>query len=392
MISFDNTEVAFESKSNQDLKRAYRLFRLIGNRSVMQLGKWFATTSLKLHLPINGIIRKTIFAQFCGGETIEKCKQTINTLGKFGVGTILDYSVEGMNSETDFDRNAQQIINSINYGQNNEYIPFAVFKPTGVARFSLMEKANSSVDILSNKEKEEYERIIERIDKICKIGYEKNVPIFIDAEESWIQNTIDRIVYIMMQRYNKERVMIYNTVQMYRHDRLDFLKKMIETAKKDKIYYGVKVVRGAYMEKERQRAHQQGYPSPIHINKTLCDKAHDTALEFLVSQIDNVAICAGTHNETSSIWLTKLIEKYNISPDDKRIYFSQLLGMGDHISYNLAKMGYNVAKYVPYGTIREVMPYLLRRAEENTSIAGQTSRELTLIQTELKRRKQIKKQ
>jgi len=388
MISFDNTAVAFASKNDRELKRAYRLFKLIGNNTLMKIGKCLTVVSLKFHLPIKGLIRRTIFAQFCGGETIEQCRATIDKLGKYGVGTILDYSVEGMKSEEDFERNTQQIIASILYGENDPNIPFSVFKPTGVARFSLLEKANTSVDMLSNKEKEEYQRTVDRFDRICKTGFEKNIPVFIDAEESWIQNAIDRIVYQMMLHYNTKKAMVYNTVQMYRLDRLDFLKRSVALAKKDGIHYGVKVVRGAYMEKERQRAHEQGYPSPIHHNKDRCDKDHDAALSFLISELDHVAICAGTHNEKSSLWLATMLEQHAIPPSDQRIYFSQLLGMGDHISYNLANHGFNVVKYVPYGSIREVMPYLLRRAEENTSIAGQTSRELTLIQTERQRRKQ----
>lgn len=387
MITFDNTQIAFESKTDKDLNRAYRLFNLIGNRNLVKIGKPVTNIALKMGLPVKGIIRKTIFAQFCGGETINECDKTINNLGKFGIGTILDYSVEGKTSDEDFEHTTNEIIATILKGEKNEYIPFAVFKVTGISRFGLLERANGGVEQLSADEKREYEQVIERVDRICKTGFDKNVPVFIDAEETWIQDTIDRIAYEMMLKYNTERAVIYNTVQMYRHDRLAYLKKEIELAKKDGIRYGVKLVRGAYMEKERARAQEKGYPSPIQPDKPACDTDYNAALEFLVSEIEHMALCAGSHNENSSLLLTELLIKYNISPSDKRIYFAQLLGMSDHISYNLSKHGFNVAKYVPYGPISEVMPYLLRRADENTSVAGQTGRELSLIIKERKRRK-----
>lgn len=387
MITFDNTQIAFESKTDKDLNRAYRLFNLIGNRNLVKIGKPVTNIALKMGLPVKGIIRKTIFAQFCGGETINECDKTINNLGKFGIGTILDYSVEGKTSDEDFEHTTNEIIATILKGEKNEYIPFAVFKVTGISRFGLLERANGGVEQLSADEKREYEQVIERVDRICKTGFDKNVPVFIDAEETWIQDTIDRIAYEMMLKYNTERAVIYNTVQMYRHDRLAYLKKEIELAKKDGIRYGVKLVRGAYMEKERARAQEKGYPSPIQPDKPACDTDYNSALEFLVSEIEHMALCAGSHNENSSLLLTELLIKYNIPPSDKRIYFAQLLGMSDHISYNLSKHGFNVAKYVPYGPISEVMPYLLRRADENTSVAGQTGRELSLIIKERKRRK-----
>jgi len=387
MMTFEDTAIAFEGKTDNELRRAYWLFKLIGNNSLVQIGKNLATVSLKLRLPIGGLVRKTIFAQFCGGETITQSQATIDKLGKFGIGTILDYAAEGSNSEERFEQNAQQIIDTIHYGSTNPSIPFAVFKPTGVARFALLEKANMSVEFLSRQEREEYQRVVDRIERICRCGFDHQIPVLIDAEESWIQDAIDRIVYQMMLKYNDQKCIVYNTVQMYRTDRLTFLKKSVEQAQKDKIKYGVKVVRGAYMEKERVRAQQQGYPSPIHRNKEMCDKDHDAALTYLLSQIEHTAICAGSHNEKSSLMLAQMMIELGIEPADKRIYFSQLLGMGDHISYNLAKNGFNVAKYVPYGSVKTVMPYLLRRVDENTSIAGQTSRELTLIQRERERRK-----
>jgi proline dehydrogenase len=387
MITFDNTEIAFESKSDKDLKRAYQLFKLIGNNTLVKIGKPMTTFSLKIGLPIKGLIRNTIFAQFCGGESINDCDKTINHLGKFGVKTILDYSVEGKTSDTDLDKTADEIVATIHKAKKNDYIPFGVFKPTGIARFELLEKANKGIENLTEKERKEYDAFIQRADKICKAGFENNVPIFIDAEHSWIQDAIDNMVYEMMLKYNKERAIVYNTIQMYRHDRLEFMRNEIERAKKDGIKYGVKVVRGAYMEIERERAVEKGYQDPIQPNKEASDRDFDAVIELLVSELEQVAFCAGSHNEESARKLVDLIKKHNIDPKDNRVFFAQLLGMSDHISYNLSKLGYNVAKYVPYGPISEVMPYLLRRADENTSISGQTGRELSLIMKEMKRRK-----
>lgn len=386
MISFENTEIAFKSKTNADLKRAYWLFKIIGNPSIVKVGKWTTNSALKLHLPIKGLIKKTIFKQFCGGENIKDCEQTIQLLGSFSIGTILDYSVEGKTTEEDFDSTVEEIIDTIHAAKKNSNIPFAVFKVTGISRFSILERSNDLNTKLSEIEKLELSLTISRIDKICLAAHENDIPVFIDAEESWIQDTIDRIALRMMEKYNKEKAIVFNTLQMYRHDRLSYLEKEIETARNGNFYYGVKLVRGAYMEKERERAKIKSYPSPIQPNKELCDADFNKALELIILNIDKLALCAGSHNEASALILTELIHKYGISKSDKRIYFAQLLGMSDHISYNLSHEGYNVAKYVPYGPIAEVMPYLLRRADENTSVAGQTGRELSLIMKERQRR------
>ena len=390
MISFDNTEIAFKIKSNADLKRAYWLFKIIGSPTMVKAGKWSTNAALKIGLPIKGIIKKTIFSQFCGGETIEDCSKTIKILGDFGVGTILDYSVEGKTSEVDFDATVDEIISTIHSAKSNPNIPFAVFKVTGISRFAILEKANDVNAILTDEEKLALDTTISRIDKICSVGFENDVSVFIDAEETWIQDTIDRITLEMMRKYNKERAIVFNTLQMYRHDRIAFLEKEIAIARKEVFHYGIKLVRGAYMEKERERAKQKGYPSPIQPDKNACDKDFDKALEIIVTNIDSLALCAGSHNEQSAITLIELLKKNGISKNDSRIYFAQLLGMSDHISYNLSHEGYNVAKYVPYGPIKEVMPYLLRRADENTSVAGQTGRELSLITKERNRRATLK--
>lgn len=387
MISFDNTEIAFQSKNDQDLNRAYWLFKIIGSPSIVKLGKWGTNFALSAGLPVKGMIKATIFKQFCGGESITDCDRVIDLLGKYGIGTIMDYSVEGKTSEEDFDSTVEEIIATIERAKNNTNVPFAVFKVTGISRFGILEKANHNESALSEIEAAELRSVYERINKICEAGFKANVPLFIDAEETWIQDTIDRLALEMMRKYNRNSAIVFNSLQMYRHDRLAFLKEQIELSKKENFQLGIKLVRGAYMEKERERAVQRGYPSPIQPDKKSSDRDFDHALELMVDNLDHLAFCAGTHNEQSCLYFTELLEKKGVDIADKRVYFAQLLGMSDHISYNLAFHGYNVAKYVPYGPVKEVMPYLLRRADENTSVAGQTSRELNLIIKERKRRK-----
>ncbi|MEJ6582683.1 MAG: proline dehydrogenase family protein [Crocinitomicaceae bacterium] len=387
MISFDNTEIAFSGKSSKDLRRAYWLFKIVANPTIVKFGKWVTPIALKMYLPIKGLIKKTIFRQFCGGESIQESLLTSKELAQFNIKTILDYSIEGKTSEEDFDKTVNEIIATIREGKNNKNIPFAVFKVTGICRFDLLEKSNKSIDGLSEENKVDYSKLIERIDQICKAAFDCSVPVFIDGEESWIQDGIDLIAQQMSTKYNTQKAIVFNTIQMYRHDRLVFFKNEINHAKEHNYILGVKIVRGAYMEKERNRAENLGYPSPIQVNKAASDKDYNLALELSVDNIENVSICAGTHNEESSLFLTELLGKNNLSKDDDRLYFAQLLGMSDHISFNLAHHGYLVAKYVPYGPINEVLPYLLRRADENTSTAGQTSRELSLIIKEKERRK-----
>ncbi|MCE2743609.1 MAG: proline dehydrogenase family protein [Fluviicola sp.] len=387
MISFDNTEIAFKSKSDKDLRKAYWLFKIVGNPSMVKMGKTMTNFSLKAKLPIKGIIKNTIFHQFCGGETIPDCANTIKQLGDFGIGTILDYSIEGKTSEDDFDATVKEIVATIQEAKNSKHIPFGVFKVTGISRFEILEKANPENANLSDSEQKELQAVINRVDIICKAGFDAGIPVFIDAEETWIQDTIDRICIQMMKKYNLEKAIVYNTAQMYRHDRLAFLEKEIKEAREGNYFYGIKLVRGAYMEKERERAAQKGYPSPIQPTKDASDRDFNKALELIIDNIDVISLCAGTHNEDSSNYLADLITKKGLAKDDSRIYFAQLLGMSDHISYNLAFNNYRVAKYVPFGPIEEVMPYLLRRADENTSVAGQTSRELRLIMSERNRRK-----
>jgi proline dehydrogenase len=386
MISFDNTEVAFSSKSKSDLRRAYWLFRIISSPSIVKFGKGATNIALKLRLPISAPIKATIFRQFCGGETIAECDRTIADLGKFGIGTILDYSVEGKTSDEDFDQTVDIIIQTIHRAANDPHIPFAVFKVTGIGRHDLIEKASTSGYTPTPEEQEEIDVIVSRIDLICKAAHEAGTSVFIDAEESWIQDAIDQWTFDMMLKYNKEQCIVFNTLQMYRHDRLAFLNECISLAKENKVKYGIKLVRGAYMEKERARAIEKGYPSPIQATKADTDKDFNAALKVILDNRSIFSLCAGTHNEDSSILLMNLMQEAQIDPQNEQFYFAQLLGMSDHISYNVAHAKYHVAKYVPFGPVKEVLPYLLRRADENTSVAGQTGRELSLIMKELDRR------
>jgi len=385
-IDFSNTEIAFKAKSNGDLRNSYMLFKALGYNWLVQVGPAMVNAAFAVSLPIKGIIKSTVFKQFCGGESIEDCAKTIESLNKYGIGTILDYSVEGKEAEEDFEHTTKETIETIAKAQNNPKIPFSVFKVTGLARMDLLNKVNDG-KTLSSDETDEFARVKERVNRICKSAYDKNVRIFIDAEESWIQKTIDNLADEMMEMYNKSEAIVYNTLQFYRHDRLAFLKQSYQKAADNNYHLGVKLVRGAYMEKERVRAQQLSYTDPIQPNKEASDEDYNEGLQFCVKHIDRIAICAGTHNEESCKILAEMMAEAKLTNNDRRIYFSQLFGMSDNLSYNLANAGYNVAKYLPYGPVKAVMPYLFRRAQENTSAKGQAGRELTLILREMKRRR-----
>lgn len=385
-LSFENTEIAFQGKSNADLNRAYWLFKIINVNFLTKIGPPITNLALKIGLPIQPMIKSTIFRQFCGGETIPECEGTINKLSDGAVGSILDYSVEGAQEEPVFDHTCQEIIQTVNRADGDFRLPITVFKVTGIARFALLEKINAQ-QALNQEEAAEFERVKTRANKICQAAFECGVPVMIDAEETWIQDTIDDLALEMMRKFNREKPIVYNTYQLYRNDKLASLKADISLAKADQFILGAKLVRGAYMEKERERAQQMGYPSPINASKEATDKEYDGALTYCVLNIDHVGFVAGTHNESSCRLLANLLDSKGILHNHPHVYFSQLLGMSDNLSFNLANSGYNVAKYVPYGPVKEVLPYLFRRAQENTSIAGQTSRELQLIIKEKKRRK-----
>lgn len=388
MISFDNTEIAFKSKTDKELKKAYMLFKVVASPFMVKMGAWFARPAL--YIGFKPLIKKTIFKQFCGGETIQECDRTIQLLGSYNVGTILDYSVEGETSEENLDATKNEIIETAHKASGNDAVPFCVFKVTGVARFELLQKVSEGVQLTEN-EKQEWARAEQRVEEICMAAEKAGTPVFIDAEESWIQQAVDDMATRMMKKINTGKVIVYNTYQLYRHDRFAYLKNEVEQAKAGGYKVGAKLVRGAYMEKERKRAAEKNQPSPIQPDKAASDRDYNSALEFCITHINDVSFCAGTHNEESSLMLIKLMEQNGINPSDKRIYFAQLLGMSDHISFNLANAGYNVAKYVPYGPVKDVLPYLIRRAQENTSVKGQTGRELGLIIKERQRRKALKK-
>ncbi|MDM1098047.1 proline dehydrogenase family protein [Myroides odoratimimus] len=385
---FNNTEVAFALKNNKELKRAHFLFKMISKPTLVKLGSSLANFAIKTHLPVTGLIRSTVFDHFCGGISEDDCLTVVdNMYAKGGVASVLDYSVEGKETEKQFDAALNMTIKTIEYAkQRPDSIPFAVFKPTGFGRFDMFVKKGEKVAFTAEEEKE-WERIVYRFNMACKFAYDNDVLLLIDAEHSWMQDAADDICLDMMRKYNKEKALIYNTAQMYRWDRLQYLKDLHAIAKEEGFHVGMKVVRGAYMEVERERATERGYKSPICVDKAATDVNYDAGVTYMLENIDSMAIFAGTHNEKSSYLIMDLMEKHGISHTDRRLYFGQLYGMSDNISFNLAKEKFNVAKYLPFGPVRDVIPYLIRRAEENTSVAGQTNRELDLIETELKRRK-----
>jgi proline dehydrogenase len=385
-LSFENTEIAFRHSSNTDLKRAYWLFRIININFLVKIGPPITNFAVKIGLPIKGLIKATIFKHFCGGETIRECERTIKALETGGVGNILDYSIEGEDNEQVFDDTRDEIIRTIKRAAKDKAIPITVFKITGVGRFGLLEKLNEGSSLTAG-EQMEWQKVQERVFDICDKAFSVGVPVMIDAEETWIQKTIDLLAINMMRYFNKEKAIVYNTYQLYRHDKLDSLMSDNEVAATEKFILGAKLVRGAYMEKERKRAEEKDYPSPIQPTKEATDKDFDLALEYCTDNIQTIAFVAGTHNEESCRLLTTLLERKRIDPKNPHVYFAQLLGMSDNLSFNLADAKYNVAKYVPYGPIKAVLPYLFRRAQENTAIAGQMSRELGLIVKEMMRRK-----
>lgn len=384
-LNFDNTEIAFRHKTNAQLNKAYWLFKIIGSNFLTKVGPPLTNFLLNNGFPIQGAIKETIFKQFCGGETIAECENTISQLHAAKVGTILDYSVEGEEEELVFDFTCEEIIRTIDKAADDNRIPITVFKVTGIGRFGLLEKLDAKQDLTAT-ELAEFERVKQRCEKICQTAFDKEVPVMIDAEETWIQKTIDTMALEMMTKFNKQKLIVYNTYQMYRHDKLADLKADYFIAKETGFILGAKIVRGAYMEKERKRALEMGYPSPIQPDKQATDNDFNESLRFCMQHIDQIGFVCGTHNEQSCKILAELIDEYNISHNHPHAYFAQLLGMSDNLSFNLSDAGYNVAKYVPYGPIKAVMPYLFRRAQENTSVAGQTGRELSLITKEKARR------
>ena len=384
-LDLQDTATAYADKSDSQLKEKHRIFKLLNSPFLNSMGTAATKFALAIGLPVQGLIKSTIYEQFCGGETIEESDPVIKKLGESRVGTILDYSVEGKTTEEDFEATKNEIIRTIERAKNDPNIPFAVFKVTGIAPLGTLERMSGRKK-LDAKSQAKCERISARINEICLRAYELGQPTFIDAEDSWIQDAIDRYATDMMERYNRERPIIFTTLQMYRKDRLQFLKEARREASNNGYILGVKLVRGAYMEKERERAAEMGYESPIHETKADTDADYNAAIEYCLKHVDEVAFVAASHNEESAKLLAEKMAELNIPADHPNIFFSQLYGMGDNISYVLAKNGYNVSKYVPYGPVNDAVPYLMRRAEENSSAAGHMSRELEMIERELKRR------
>lgn len=389
-IDFDNSEIAFRDKSNTDLRRAYQLFRIMNRPELVGVGKHLVNIAFAVRFPIKGIVRNTIYKQFVGGESIEDCSKTIGKLAGRNVGSILDYAVEGEESDEMFDATCREVMRTIRYAHDHDHVPFSAFKITGIGRFDLLVKV-SDKEPLTDEETAGYQRVVDRVDAMCALSYELSVPILVDAEETWIQPMLDDLVMEMMAKYNKEKAIVQNTYQMYRHDSLERLKQHHRMALDGGFKFGLKIVRGAYMEKERARAAELGYPSPIQPDKPATDRDFDAAIRYFMDNVNTIVFMVATHNEKSSQLLAALIDEYKLPRNHPNICFSQLYGMSDHITYNLSERGYNVVKYVPYGEVKTMMPYLFRRAEENTSVKGQTSRELRLIEKEIKRRKSLKK-
>jgi proline dehydrogenase len=397
-ISFDDSKTAFVSKTDKQLKNAKFIFESMAKPWLVKAGLWLTPLALKLGLPVKGLIRKTIFNQFVGGETLEKTSPVVGNLARFNVKVILDYGVEGKEGEENFDHAKQEFIKVIRYAATQPNIPFMSIKLTGLSRFELFEKVDRfavyddilqgkiSLDKLTESEKAEWARVVARVTEICEVAVESNVGVLIDAEESWIQNSEDALAVQMMRKFNIEKPVIYNTAQLYRQDRLQYVKDICRFAKENHFIPALKLVRGAYMEKERDRASEMNYPSPINETKKATDAEFNAAVEFCINPQNNMHIVIGSHNEYSNLFATQLMEKFGLPLNDPRIHFSQLYGMSDNITFNLADAGCNVSKYVPFGPIKDVIPYLMRRAQENSSVSGQTGRELSLIKKELKRR------
>ncbi len=385
-ISFEDTQAAFAYKTDAELKRAHFIFSLVNHPWISAVAIALVKAGLFLRLPINGLIRKTVFNHFCGGESIDQADEVMQVLARFNVKPILDYSVEGEHTEAGFELTTQETLRTIEKAKATGTIPFCVFKVTGLASATLLERVQLGSQ-LSNEEQAAFTRVKDRMDRICAKGFDYSIPILIDAEDSWYQDTIDRMVLDLMKKYNTQKAIVFNTYQLYRTAGLPNLRDHFHEAVMHNFYFGAKLVRGAYMEKERDRAKKLGYADPIHPNKQATDDAFNQALAFCIDNKQRISVMCGSHNDYSNYYLTILMEKHGMVNNDERVWFAQLYGMSDNISFNLSKAGYNVAKYLPYGPVQAVMPYLFRRAEENTSVAGQSSRELTLIKKELKRRK-----
>ena len=383
---FNDTETAFKLKSTEELNRALYLFEMINRPDLVKIGIFLTKKALKFRLPVEGLIKSTVFNQFSGGESMEDCMPVIEKMHAKKLHSVLDYSVEGKEEEAQFDDASKKKISIIEFAAKKKELPFAVFKPTGIGRFAIWEKVTSKVS-LTKEDQEEWQRVVQRVEDICEAAYQNDIAVMADGEETWMQEAADDLIVKMMKKYNREKAIVFMTLQCYRWDRLDYLIKLHETGEKEGFKIGVKIVRGAYYEQENLRAKKMNYPSPICENKEATDVSFNGVLTYCLAHIDAISVFIGSHNEMSNYLALQIMEDKNIDMDDPRVWFGQLYGMSDHISFNLAKLNYNAAKLVPFGPVRDVVPYLMRRAEENTSVKGQTGRELALLQEERKRRK-----
>ncbi|MEO5673339.1 MAG: proline dehydrogenase family protein [Chitinophagales bacterium] len=385
-LSFDNTEVAFAYKKSSDLKRAAWLFSFINNNLITSLGTRLTPLAFKLGLPIHGVVRATIFRQFCGGETLEECTVTTMKLAEYDVETILDYGVEAKETDEEFEKTVNEITNAISFAAQNHHVPFVSIKITGIAPFALLEK-HGNKEILTAVEKIEWNKVLDRMYRVCHHANHASIGLMVDAEETWIQQPVDELAMEMMKEFNKDKPIVYNTAQLYRKDRLEFVKKSFNEARAGNFILGMKLVRGAYMEKERKRSLQKKYMPLIQPDKNATDHDYNSTVEFCMEHIDQIGFCIASHNEYSNRLGTELAHQNGIPASHPHLHFSQLYGMSDNITFNLAEAGFNTSKYVPYGPVKDVVPYLMRRAQENTSVGGMSSRELELIRKEIKRRK-----
>ena len=388
MSVFNDTQIAFQDKSTNQLRKAYWMFKAIENPTVTNLGINALNFTIKNNFPfVEGIVRQTLFEQFAGGETREKSMEVVKKLFKHHIGSIFDYAIEGKEDEATFDHTCEEIKQNIKFAEGNPAIPFVVFKPTGFGRLDLYAEVQSGKE-LTTSEKAEWEKIKNRYEEVCKLAYEKNVVLMIDAEETCMQDVVDDVVNSMMEKYNREKAIVWNTLQMYRTGRIEYLNEDLKRAKEKGYFLGYKFVRGAYMEKERERAAAMNYPDPIQPTKAATDDNYNAAIDFVLDNLDRVSGYFGTHNEKSTELVMNKMKQKGLANDHPQVYFGQLYGMSDNITYFLGEKKYNASKYLPYGPVKDVVPYLTRRAQENTSVAGQTGRELGLIEKELKRRKE----
>lgn len=386
-LEFDNTATAFAGMDNRELRKAYWLFRVMNNHTMVDVGTYFTKLAFQIGLPVKHLVKSTIYSHFCGGETLAECGPSIEKLAAEGVSTILDYGVEGEESEADFEENVQEQLAAIHYAHHNPHVPYVSCKITGYAPFSLLEAMHAG-NTLTGEQEAAAGRLRARLARIGEAAVQADVDVYIDAEESWIQQAVDNLVEELMARFNRESVVIFNTAQMYRHDRLAFIKASHERAKAGGYLLGYKLVRGAYMEKERERAQRLGYKDPIQPDKAATDRDYNAAVDYCLQHVEEIACCVATHNEMSCRRMAEGMIRTGVPTDHPHVHFAQLYGMSDHISFNLAKAGFNASKYMPYGPVRDVIPYLIRRAEENSSVAGQMGRELALLRHEVRRRRE----